>query len=774
MPCVGDSNPIVVSRAEIGNASTDELEARRGYVKQLGEINRREGIDLAQKASVKWNVDGDENSKYFHGLVNQKRRQVAIRGIMVDGAWEKNPERVKNEFKSYFSEKFSPFVRSRPRMEFEFSRGLSTEQSAELEVVFSKVKIKEAVWGCVEDDFFKAINHFQSTEKIPLGRNSSFVTLIPKVVDPIITSVVEDLISTKKSTFVKGRQIMDGHMILNEILNWCKQEKKKTLIFKVDFEKAYDSVCWDYLQNVIFKIRFGRKWCAWIRGCLESSVTFILVNGSPTDELKIRRGLRQGDPLFHFLFILAMKGLHMLISRAIQSSQLHGLQIGLKINLAKCRLMGVGVPIDEITEMANIIGCEASTIPFVYLGVSVGVNMTRIRSWKELIDKFKTRLSRWKVKTLSVGGRLKLLKSVLGSIAIYYMSIFKTPIAVIKEIEAIRNQFFLGADTDENKMTWIKWNKVMASKKDGGLGIGSLYGFNRALLFKWKWRFMAYPSAFWVLVIKSLFGHHGGMQDSEPRGNAGSIWINILKVSRELEKKNVHLDDFLKRKVGDGLETRFWDDYWISDGLLKDLYPRVYNLDQDPESVVANRLNLAPNAPFLRRNPRGGAEKDQWVALLSLLETHVSSNQRDRWIWTGDGDGIYSVKCGRKLIDKGTLCLDTYATRWLKEMPTKVNIFIWRMLLNKLPTRMNLMNRGITVQSNQCGIYDTGDETVNHLMLHCDLARDVWALVGRWWTLDFPSVLSIRELMSWVDDTRLHILAKKVLHVVVGTTAWSI
>nr|GEW47461.1 putative ribonuclease H-like domain-containing protein [Tanacetum cinerariifolium] len=107
-------------------------------------------------------------------------------------------------------------------------------------------------------------------------------------------------------------------------------------------------------------------------------------------------------------------------------------------------------------------------------------------------------------------------------------------------------------------------------------------------------------------------------------------------------------------------------------------------------------------------------------------------------------------------------------------MPTKVNIFIWRMLLNKLPTRMNLMTRGITVQSNQCGICDTGVEMVNHLMLHCDLARDVWALVGRWWTLDFPSVLTIRELMSWVDDTRLHILAKKVLHVVVRTTAWSI
>ncbi|GKB00279.1 RNA-directed DNA polymerase, eukaryota [Tanacetum coccineum] len=274
------------------------------------------------------------------------------------------------------------------------------------------------------------------------------------------------------------------------------------------------------------------------------------------------------------------------------------------------------------------------------------------------------------------------------------MSIFKTPIAVIKELEVIRNKFFLGADADANKMTWIKWNKVMASKKDGGLGIGSLYGFNRALLFKWKWRFMSYPSAFWVLSLNFFL---------------------VIMVECML----------------------------ISDGLLKDLYPRVYNLDLDPESVVANRLDLAPKAPFLRRNPRGGAKKEQRVTLLSFLETRVSSNQRDRWIWTGDGDGIYSAKCGRKLIDKWTLCLDTYATR------------------------------GITVRSDKCGICDTNDETINHLMLHCDLAWDVWALVGRWWSLDFPSVLTIRELLSWVDDTRLHTLAK-VLHVVVGTTAWSI
>ncbi|GKC78851.1 hypothetical protein Tco_1129625 [Tanacetum coccineum] len=273
---------------------------------------------------------------------------------MVDDAWEKNPEMVKNEFKSYFSEKFSPFVRSRPRMEFEFSRGLSTEQSAELEVVFSKVEIKEAVRGCSSDkspgpdgftfDFSKDIGVVDPVfikDYRPISLIGSFYKIVGKVIANRIASVVEDLIN---------------------------------------FEKAYDSVCWDYLQDVMFKMGFGRKWCAWIKGCLESSVTSILVNGSPTDEFKIRRGLRKGVP-FYF-----GNG----VSPYVDISCYSFLSIAWSSNW----LMGVGVPIGKINEMANIIGCEASTIPFVYLEVSVGANMTRIESWKELIDKFKTRLSR--------------------------------------------------------------------------------------------------------------------------------------------------------------------------------------------------------------------------------------------------------------------------------------------------------------------------------------------------------------------------------------------
>ena len=152
----------------------------------------------------------------------------------------------------------------------------------------------------------------------------------------------------------------------------------------MDFEKAYDTVCWEFLQEVMEKMGFGNKWCAWIRGCLESSMASVLVNGSPTDEFQVQRGLRQGDPLSPFLFILVMEGLHMVIENATLAGRLQGIHVGmesiavshlfyaddaiflgewsntnihnivlllrcfflssgLKINLMKCKLMGVGV-----------------------------------------------------------------------------------------------------------------------------------------------------------------------------------------------------------------------------------------------------------------------------------------------------------------------------------------------------------------------------------------------------------------------------------------------
>ncbi|GJS81364.1 hypothetical protein Tco_0747905 [Tanacetum coccineum] len=152
--------------------------------------------------------------------------------------------------------------------------------------------------------------------------------------------------------------------------------------------------------------------------------------------------------------------------------------------------------------------------PFQILRVYVGVNMLDLNAWDDMVGKIKSRLSKWKINTLSIGGRLTLLKAVLGSTLIYPMSLYKVPKTVLHEMESLRRNFFNGVQGVDRKISWVKWTKVLASKKYGGLGVSSFYAPNRALLFRWVWRFLSHDNSLWfpfsflpcmVLFPDSLF-----------------------------------------------------------------------------------------------------------------------------------------------------------------------------------------------------------------------------------------------------------------------------
>nr|GFD14933.1 cysteine-rich receptor-like protein kinase [Tanacetum cinerariifolium] len=158
---------------------------------------------------------------------------------------------------------------------------------------------------------------FFSHNKFTRGCNSLFITLIPKIHDPkfvsdyrpisligslykVVTkilarrlsSVLASLISNVQTAFLPNRQILDGPFIIDELLSWCKRVKQEGMIFKVDFTKAYDSIRWEYLDNVLDAFGFGFKWRAWIKGSLLHGMASILVNGSPTSEFELHRGLK--------------------------------------------------------------------------------------------------------------------------------------------------------------------------------------------------------------------------------------------------------------------------------------------------------------------------------------------------------------------------------------------------------------------------------------------------------------------------------------------------
>nr|GFB48940.1 RNA-directed DNA polymerase, eukaryota, reverse transcriptase zinc-binding domain protein [Tanacetum cinerariifolium] len=228
------------------------------------------------------------------------------------------------------------------------------------------------------------------------------------------------------------------------------------MFFKVDFAKAYDSIRWDFLDDVLNSFGFGSKWRSWIRGSICSGKASILVNGSPTVEFQFHRGFKQGDPLAPFLFILVMESLHLSFSRAVEAGIFTGIKIDSSLTLSHLFYVDDAVFIGEWSN-----------------------------EWDESIAKLKKKLSKWKLKTLSAGGRLNLLKAVLGSTPIYNMSLFKVPKQVFNSMERMRMNFFNGVQEDERNIAWVKWSKVLASKKFGGLGVSSFFALNRALIFKW-------------------------------------------------------------------------------------------------------------------------------------------------------------------------------------------------------------------------------------------------------------------------------------------------
>ena len=185
------------------------------------------------------------------------------------------------------------------------------------------------------------------------GCNASFITLIPKVLNPIglndfrpisligiyykviskmlaerLKVVMGNIIGETQSAFLQGRYILDGVLIANEVIEELRKTKRKGLVFKVDFEKAYDSVEWDFLLDTLKMMGFGVRWCNWSRTCLQSALVSVLINGAPTEEFKMNRGLRQGDPLAPFLFLAVAECLNALMCEAREKGLFEGLAVG--------------------------------------------------------------------------------------------------------------------------------------------------------------------------------------------------------------------------------------------------------------------------------------------------------------------------------------------------------------------------------------------------------------------------------------------------------------
>ena len=127
---------------------------------------------------------------------------------------------------------------------------------------------------------------------------------------------------------MKGRQILDEVLIANKAVHWMKKSKKKAIMLKLDFQKAYNIVKWSFVDNVLEAMGFGSKWRRWISGCVSSASMSVTINGSPIPPFKIHRDLRQGDLLSPFLSVLVTKVFNQMLSKAKGMRLIEGLRIG--------------------------------------------------------------------------------------------------------------------------------------------------------------------------------------------------------------------------------------------------------------------------------------------------------------------------------------------------------------------------------------------------------------------------------------------------------------
>ncbi|XP_058766611.1 uncharacterized protein LOC131640218 [Vicia villosa] len=162
----------------------------------------------------------------------------------------------------------------------------------------------------------------------------------------------------------------------------------------------------------------------------------ILVNASVIKDFSMEKGLRQGDPLSPFLFVLVMEALTVLLKKSKDIGEFRGFRInGEKESI----LYGINLSDRYLEAASSFLSCEVGSLPFKFLGVRVGDNPRKLSMWKDRLTMLRKRLTVWRGKYLSMAGRVVLINSVLNAIPIYSLSFYKAPKKVLNEVRSIQS-----------------------------------------------------------------------------------------------------------------------------------------------------------------------------------------------------------------------------------------------------------------------------------------------------------------------------------------------
>jgi hypothetical protein len=290
---------------EVG-LSEEEMLLRKECFNNLWLLLKSKDSLEFQKSRSRWLKEGDANTGFFHACVKSRKRSNSLVALRSGSSWLTHPEEIRREVVAYFQNHFDEVSWERPKLDGIDFKQLSVEEASGIEGAFSRDEVVEVImladgnkcpgpdgfnfsfftkfWEVLEKEVMRLFEEFYVSASLPSCFSSYFITLIPKILSPHHVSdfrpisllgslykllakvlarrlgnVMNDVISNNQSAFLKGRNLTDGVLVVNEVVDLAKRLKQDCVILKVDFEKAYDSVSWSFLDYMLRRVGFGSR-----------------------------------------------------------------------------------------------------------------------------------------------------------------------------------------------------------------------------------------------------------------------------------------------------------------------------------------------------------------------------------------------------------------------------------------------------------------------------------------------------------------------------------
>ncbi|KAL5560010.1 hypothetical protein UlMin_036221 [Ulmus minor] len=510
--------------------------------KALVALRYKEERYWKQRSKDTWLKCGDRNSKFFHKKASARQAKNSISGLLDSNEkWCDTEQGMAQIIESHFETLFSsssPSLVEFDRVLDTIDRKVTTQMNEQLDQVFGPEDVKEAV-------FQMAPTKSPGADGMSAVFYQSFWSvIISKMLANRLRKVMDNIISEEQSAFIPGRLILDNAIIGFEFMD---------------------------------KLGFSTGWTKKIMACISSISYSFQFNGQRFGHLNPSRGLRQGDPLSPYLFLLCGEGLSSLLHQYEQSGRIHGLLFleantttcaalkealnsyeaasGQAVNLSKSAVcFGPKLLEDEAASMAAILGVPRVRCHEKYLGLPCFTGKNKQGLFSSIRDRVWNKLCGWKSKLLSVGGQEILSKAVIQAIPSYAMNLFKLPFSLIRELHRLCAQFW---------MHWCTWEKLCVHKADGGMGFRDLRSFNRALLAKQAWRIHSSPTSLVSRVLKGFYFQTSSFLQVKANSTSSFVWRSILW------GWGLYMQG-IRRKIGSGEDTFIYHDGWLPrDGVFK-------------------------------------------------------------------------------------------------------------------------------------------------------------------------------------------------------------